>query len=177
MTTHVRFLVLSCAAVACAGLLSTPGPAHAQSVKLEPEKMSKIGTVDERFQSYNVEMLEVTGGRFWAPYKHRTMRHSDTKTGDARWNAGLACIAIELRSISPIRNCASWRAALGPAYVRVSGTWANSTYFQDSDDPAPATPPTGFNGVLTRKQWHGVMDFAHAVDAKICYVVCNQRRA
>ena len=38
---------------------------------------------------------------------------------------------------------------------------------QDSDDPAPAKPPTGFNGVLTRAQWHGVIDFAHAVDAQL----------
>jgi hypothetical protein len=58
-------------------------------------------------------------------------------------------------------------AALGPAYLRVSGTWQNSTYFQDSDAPAPPTPPRGFNGVLTRQQWKGVVDFSHAADAKI----------
>jgi hypothetical protein len=43
----------------------------------------------------------------------------------------------------------------------------NSTYFQDSDDPAPSKPPAGFNSVLTRQQWKGVIDFAHAVDARI----------
>jgi len=32
-------------------------------------------------------------------------------------------------------------ATLGPAYVRVSGTWANTTCFQDSDKPAPKTAP------------------------------------
>lgn len=58
-------------------------------------------------------------------------------------------------------------AALGPAYVRMSGTWANTTYFQNADKPAPKTPPKGFNGVLTRQQWKGVVDFAHAADAKI----------
>ncbi len=58
-------------------------------------------------------------------------------------------------------------AALGPAYVRVSGTWANTTYFQNSDKPAPKTPPKGFNAVLTRQQWKGVVDFARAVNAKI----------
>jgi hypothetical protein len=58
-------------------------------------------------------------------------------------------------------------AALGPAYVRVSGTWANTTYFQNSDDAAPANPPTGFNGVLTRRQWKAVVDFSRAVDARI----------
>ena len=35
---------------------------------LAPATFARIGTVDERFQSYNVEMLEVTGGRFWKPY-------------------------------------------------------------------------------------------------------------
>lgn len=57
-------------------------------------------------------------------------------------------------------------AALGPAYVRVSGTWANTTYFADTDNP-PATPPGGFKGVLTRDQWRGVVDFADDTGAKI----------
>ena len=38
----------------------------------------------------------------------------------------------------------------GPAYVRVSGTWANSVYFANSDSP-PATAPAGFSGVLSEK--------------------------
>jgi len=41
-------------------------------------------------------------------------------------------------------------AELGPAYVRVSGTWANSVYFHDADTPAPDEAPLGFNGVLSR---------------------------
>jgi hypothetical protein len=57
-------------------------------------------------------------------------------------------------------------AALAPAYVRVSGTWANSTYFADSDD-APSAPPAGFKSVLTRQQWQNVVDFSRAVDARI----------
>jgi heparanase 1 len=56
---------------------------------------------------------------------------------------------------------------LGPAYVRVSGTWANTLYFQDSDAPAPPSPPEGFGGVLTRVEWKGVVEFANAIDAKI----------
>ena len=43
----------------------------------------------------------------------------------------------------------------------------NSTYFQDSDAPAPAAPPKGFNSVLTRAEWKGVVDFSHAVNAEI----------
>ena len=57
-------------------------------------------------------------------------------------------------------------AALGPAYVRVSGTWANTTYFS-ATDPPPAAPPAGFKGVLSRAQWKGVVDFARAVNAQI----------
>jgi hypothetical protein len=56
---------------------------------------------------------------------------------------------------------------LGPAYIRVSGTWANSTFFQNDDNPALKDPPTGFKGVLTRAEWKGVVDFAHAVGAEL----------
>jgi hypothetical protein len=58
-------------------------------------------------------------------------------------------------------------AAFGPAYVRVSGTWANSAYFQDTENAAPANSPSGFSGVLTRQEWKGVIDFSHAVNAEI----------
>ena len=57
-------------------------------------------------------------------------------------------------------------AALGPAYVRVSGTWANSVYFQNSDSP-PAAAPRGYEGVLTRREWKGVIDFTHATNAAL----------
>jgi hypothetical protein len=57
-------------------------------------------------------------------------------------------------------------AELGPAYVRVSGTWANAVYFHDFDSPAPPNAPSGFSGVLTRKEWKGVIDFSHAVNAE-----------
>src|SRR3954467_15034192 len=43
-----------------------PAPAEAQA--LAPATMSRVGTIDDRFQSYNVEMLEVTGGKFWKSY-------------------------------------------------------------------------------------------------------------
>lgn len=58
-------------------------------------------------------------------------------------------------------------AALGPAYLRVSGTWANTVYFHDFDTPPPATAPAGFGGVLTRGQWKGVVDFSRAANAEI----------
>ena len=34
------------------------------SAPVAPASMARIGSVDERFQSFNVEMIEVTGGKF-----------------------------------------------------------------------------------------------------------------
>jgi heparanase len=167
MTRTVRLDISMCATVlAFAGLFAVPTAVLAQSIKVAPKSMPTIGTVDERYQSYNIEMLEVTGGRFWAPYKAQSEAPPDTKQPTPgnmpaslyRYRAPINLANPQLRKLA---------AALGPAYVRVSGTWANSTFFQDSDGPAPATPPTGFNGVLTRQQWRGVIDFAHAVNADL----------
>lgn len=50
--------------------------------------------------------------------------------------------------------------------MRVSGTWANSVYFANSDN-SPDKAPAGFGGVLTKKEWKGVIDFVHAVDGEL----------
>ncbi|MBX7161461.1 MAG: hypothetical protein K1X95_14320 [Acidimicrobiia bacterium] len=107
-----------------------------------------VATLDRRYQSYNIEMVEVTGGEFWKPY-----------------DAGPGKVVrppIDLGS-ERLRMLAR---ALGPAYIRVSGTWANWTYFDAGDDTAGACPD-GFDGVLTREQWRGVADFADAVDGEV----------
>ncbi|MCC7154299.1 MAG: hypothetical protein IT161_06975 [Bryobacterales bacterium] len=139
----------------------------AEPPRLDPKKMSRVGSVDERFQSYNVEMVEVTGGRFWAPYRQPSTAQPAPPVGGSA--AGLDPGLFRQREPidlggARLRKLAS---ALAPAYVRVSGTWANSTYFHDSDGPPPATPPPGFGSVLTRAQWKGVVDFSKAVNARI----------
>jgi len=110
--------------------------------------MRRSGVVDQRFRSFNTEMLKVTGGRFWKPYK------------DYAAGAKPAPGSAELYQFRPPADLAQERlrklaAALGPFYLRVSGTWANSTYFQDTDADAPAVPPKGFNALLRHKQWRG----------------------
>ena len=151
---NASFAITGLLAAAAIGLALPADPAAA----LNPSTMPAISTVDKRFQSINIEMLEVTGGRFWKPYK-------DVKPGAAPGAADLYEYRppIDL-SRDRLRKLA---AALGPMFLRVSGTWANSTYFQDSDGPAPSTPPKGFNGVLTRSQWNGVVDFARAANADL----------
>ena len=170
MNGKICFKFLAGAALAVLGVTAcAPLSSGAEPIAVAPAKMPRLGSVDERFQSFNVEMVEVTGGRFWAPYSK-----SNDAAPDAAPAAGLSAPAIDpaaFRNRPPI-DLASPRlrklaAALGPAFVRISGTWANSTYFHDSDAPAPATPPPGFGGVLTRAQWRGVVEFAHAANAKV----------
>jgi heparanase len=121
------------------------------TLSVNPGSLPTVSQVDERFQAYNIEMLEVTGGRFWRPYKDLQPASSAKSDMDRlyEYRPPIDLSNARLRMLA---------AALGPSYVRVSGTWANSTYFQNSDAPAPATPPEGFKGVLTRKQWKGVID-------------------
>jgi heparanase 1 len=57
--------------------------------------------------------------------------------------------------------------------VRVSGTWANTTYFPAEGEAAPEKPPPGFGGVLTPEAWSGAIDFARAVDARIVTSFAN----
>jgi heparanase len=130
-----------------------------------PSTMQKIGTVDTRFQSYNIEMVEVIGGRFWKPYGSKAVA-TESKGGALPGIDPSLFEQLKPADLSSPR-LRKLAAALGPAYVRVSGSWANTVYFQDSDAPAPAMPPPGFGGVLTRAQWKGVVDFSKAVDAQI----------
>ena len=88
--------------IAAAALVTSTASLAEQPINLG--QLAKVGTVDERYLSYNIEMVEVTGGRFWAP-----------------WDAG------ERYRMRPPLDLASPRIvalakALGPAYLRVSGT-------------------------------------------------------
>jgi hypothetical protein len=56
---------------------------------------------------------------------------------------------------------------LGPTYIRVCGTGANDVYFQNNEATSLDKAPDGFNNVLTRAQWKGVVDFSKAVNGKI----------
>src|SRR3984957_18636179 len=164
---------LSLAAALCAAAFVFPGTqSTTQVASLDPAKMPPLGTVDEHFQSYNIEMGEGIGGRFWKPYES-SARNSSNAQEPARQEgftpAGINPNLYQYRAPIDLSNprLRKVAAALGPAYVRVSGTWANGAYFQDSDNPAPANAPSGFSGVLTRKEWKGVIDFSHAVNAEI----------
>src|SRR5262249_27006713 len=107
--------------------LSAHREARGSEQPVVPASMRRIATVDPRFQSYNSEMVEVTGGRFWKPYaKQESPAQADRELYAYRPPIDLG--NAKLRRLT---------AALSPAYLRVSGTWANSTYFADSDTAPP----------------------------------------
>ena len=138
----------------------TPYPAPAQNTsprapkttdRIDLRRLPKIAEVDPRFQSFNVEMVEVTGGRFWAPY--------GGPAGEVyRQRPPIDLSNVKLRNLT---------RALAPAYMRVSGTWANTTYIQKLGETVPASPPPGFSQILTRDQWRGVIGFAEDLNLAI----------
>lgn len=154
--------------------------AHAQApraapVAVTPRTMPRIATVDPRYESYNVEIAEIIGGSFWKPYTPASIAALKAKVGapppagPVMGNVGQDTSMYQRRAPIDLTNSRLRKLAraLGPAYVRASGTWMNQVYFHDAATPVPKTAPRGFDGVLTRGEWKGVIDFAKAVDAKL----------
>jgi heparanase len=141
--------------------------AESGTTAINPETLSRIATVDVRFQSYNVEMAEVIGGKFWKPYSQKPPVIPSTQS--TKFTIGQDPTLFEARPPVDLTNKRLRKLAgtLGPAYVRVSGTWANSAYFQNDNDAPKSPAPKDFQGVLTRTQWAGVIDFSRAVGAKL----------
>lgn len=131
-------------------ILVAPSSVSASHADWQLGKLAPIARIDRRFQSYNVEMVEVTGGRFWAPY-------GGPADEVYRMRRPIDLANLRLRQLARL---------LAPAYLRVSGTWANTTYLPAAGETVGA-PPTGFAQVLQRDQWRGVVAFSQAVDAPI----------
>ncbi|MCC6942403.1 MAG: hypothetical protein IT551_12455 [Novosphingobium sp.] len=142
-------------------LVALTGAGQAPAPGLQLGKLQKLGTVHERYQAYNIEMVEVTGGRFWAPYGG---------AADERYRQRPPIDLTDPKLIALAK-------ALGPSLVRVSGTWANNTYLEAAGENLSA-PPAGFVQVLKRDQWKNVVAFSKAVDAPIVtsFAVSNGTR-
>jgi heparanase len=120
-TAFRKFLpVTSCLVM---GVIVSAAATDSTPISLAPSSTARIGTVDSRFQSYNIEMLEITGGDFWKPYT-KTASAAPTPQGtQPSVPSGMNPAMYQYRppiDLNPrLRKLA---AALGPAYVRVSGT-------------------------------------------------------
>jgi hypothetical protein len=157
-------------AIAWGVLLSLASCFASSQVATQPKTMPKTGEVSSRYLGFNVEAVEVTGGRFWKPFP-RPGKDAPA-TGDApKQNTGPLSGSDPYQYRPPIDlsnpKLRKLAAALAPSHLRVSGTWRNSTYFQDDDAPALKEAPKGFKSVMTRSQWKGVIDFSHAIGADL----------
>ncbi|PAF51053.1 hypothetical protein BKH43_02255 [Helicobacter sp. 13S00401-1] len=134
-----------------------------KAFSIDPATFKYLTSVDKRYLSYNIEMVEIVGGKFWAPYKDLDSKITSTNLSHDNSNLYKALKPLDLQN-EKLRMLAS---SLGKTYVRVSGTWANTIYFQDDDKPKLKSPPKGFENVLTRKEWKGVIDFIKATNSKL----------
>lgn len=100
-------------------------PVQQEKNYLNLSNLKKLGRVDERYQSFNIEMCEVIGGDFWIPYDLiDSVRKTSNKTGFAALKWKIDPINLYNKKL---RNLA---AALGPYYLRVSGTWQMQFIFK-----------------------------------------------
>ena len=143
----------------------------AKNISLKVENLKSLRTIDAKLLSYNVEMTEVTGGTFWKEY---------TK-GQLEGTEGFPLIGItkkdEMVQVYPPVDLYNTRIRklakeLGPVWIRVSGTWSTKTYY-DFDGTTNGVAPEGFDSVLTKEQWIGVLDFVKEVDGKLLISVAN----
>ena len=132
----------SAAKVILLGATLYSAPTNGQIAAVTPQAMPAIAGVDQRYQSYNVEMAEVVGGKIWKPYARLNEVAGSTASATDQSAPGSTPLVIgensaifEARPPIDLSNARLRKlaAALGPAYIRVSGTWANSVFFQDSD--------------------------------------------
>ena len=144
----------------------------AQFVTLNPDKLTALREIDERLVSYNIEMTEVTGGTFWKAYTEAQVDGIEEFPVIEDWrNMGnLQQWYDPIDTTNP--RLIKLAKELGTAWVRVSGTWANKTYY-DFDGKCNGKVPEGFQNVLTKKQWLSLLDFVKAIDGKLLVSIAN----
>ena len=134
--------------------------------------LEKIRNIDKRLMSYNVEMTEVTGGTFWKSYTKGQIEGTEVFPPLSSF-ADMAKIMQVYPPINLYDEKLRYLAnEFGSVWVRVSGTWATKTYY-DFDDSTNGVAPEGYQSVLTKKQWIGVLDFVKAINAKLLISVNN----
>ena len=148
----------------------------AQFVKLKSGSLPTLRTVDERLVSYNVEMTEVTGGTFWKAYTPGQIAGTEAFNGPTGSLTNHTAMTSLMQYYPPIDltspKLRKLAKDIGPAWVRVSGTWSTKTYY-DFDGSTGGKAPAGYQSVLTKEQWLGVLDFCRDIGAKLMISVAN----
>ena len=120
--------------------------------------------------SYNVEMTEVTGGTFWKAYTPEQIAGTEEFPPIKGFEemAGLMQWYDPIDTTNP--RLIKLAKALGPVWVRVSGTWATKTYY---DFEGSGVAPEGYQNRMTKEQWINILNFVDAVGAKLLISVAN----
>lgn len=141
-------------------------------VTLNPAELKELRKVDERLVSYDVEMTEVTGGTFWKAYTEAQVDGTEEFPVISDWrNMGnLQQWYDPIDTTNP--RLIKLAKELGSAWVRVSGTWANKTYY-DFDGHTNGVVPEGYQNLLTKEQWINLLNFVKAIDGKLLVSFAN----
>ena len=136
-------------------------------------ELNELRQNDERLVSYNVEMTEVTGGTFWKAYSEAQVDGTEEFPVIKDWSnmGNLQQWYDPIDTTNP--RLIKLAKELGTAWVRVSGTWANKTYYDFEGKYADGSVPEGYQNVLTKAQWTNLLDFVKAVDGKLLISVAN----
>ena len=141
-------------------------------IKLNTSDLKELRKVDPRLVSYNVEMTEVTGGTFWSAYTEAQVEGIE----EVSMTLDLNDLGSLQQYYEPVdlynERLRKLARELGTAWVRVSGTWANKTYY-DFDGHTNGEVPDGYQNVLTKEQWIGVLEFVKHIDGKLLISVAN----
>jgi len=146
-----------------------------RKITLNPENHKMLREVDERLVSYNIEMTEITGGTFWKSYTPGQIAGTEEFKLSGELSDFTAMKDL-MQYYPPINlydeNLRKKAKELGPVWIRVSGSWATKTYY-DFENKTDSKAPAGYQSILTKEQWIGVLDFVKAVGAKLLISVSN----
>lgn len=144
----------------------------AKFVELQNRGLEVLRRIDSRLVSYNIEMTEITGGTFWKPYTDAQIDGTEEVPINPNWRdkSSMTVYYDPIDLYNPrLRKLAK---ELGSVWVRVSGTWANKTYY-DFDGHTNGEIPDGFQNLLTKERWTGVLEFIKHIDGKLLISVAN----
>jgi len=129
-------------------ILAAPLAIAASAASVSVSASRVIARTSPRYVSFAVDVDQVVGGSFWSQARN------------ARGNAPVAVYDFTRPRLRALAR------ALAPAYLRISGTAANKTYYDLSPNPA-TTPPGGYQRVLTKAEWDAVNVFARSVGLQV----------
>ncbi len=148
----------------------------AEFIKVKADGLTSVRDGDPMMVSFNVEFAEVTGGTFWKAYTPEQIAGTE-EFHVADTSNGIGGMYNDLMQVYPPidlynEKLRSMAKELGCAWMRVSGSWATKTYY-DFDGTTGGKVPEGYQNVLTKDQWIGVLDFVKAIGAKLIVSMSN----